>query len=55
MSGPRATHYPAGVLFAAPYDATATPRLVERLKRLVPASCRRYLPETRDQRPQETR
>ena len=48
MNGPRATYYPAGVLFSAPYDAVATPTMVEEFKRAIPAYCRRYLPDTRE-------
>ena len=48
MNGPRATCYPAGVLFTAPYDAVATPTMVEAFKRTVPAYGRRYIPDTRE-------
>ena len=48
MNGPRATYSPAGVLFTAPYDAVATPTMVEAFKRTIPAHSRRYLPETRE-------
>jgi hypothetical protein len=44
----RATLHPEGVVLAAPWHATKTPLLVERLKLTIPAAKREYRPDTKE-------